>query len=153
MAVLAKILTRILTEILPLSQPSLFVLFLVSSSIDCVQCPELTLSPLPEQIPIVEVFSQCTAFWAVSGAYMLYSLYNVMHSVPYFLCSFDFTGDFQTLSMSGYICPASCFVPEFFTAFENISEISETVKSGVKNTIVKLHNLGKVSVSDGQGRG
>jgi hypothetical protein len=113
----------------------------------------LTLSPLPEQIPIAEVFSQCTAFWAVSGAYMLYSLYNVMHSVPYFLCSFDFAGDFQTLSVSGYICPASCFIPEFFTAFENISEISETVKSGVKNTIVKLHNLGKVSACDGQGRG
>jgi len=84
---------------------------------------------------------------------MIYPLYNAMHSVPYFLRSFEFVGDFQTLSMLGYISPASCFVLRFSIAFENISEISETVKSGVKNTTVKLHNLGKVSVSDGQGRG
>ena len=84
---------------------------------------------------------------------MLYPLYNVMHSMPYFLRSFDFVGKYQTLSMSWYIYPASCFVLRFSIAFENIGEISETVKSGVKNTTVKLHNLGKVSVHDGQGRG
>ena len=104
-------------------------------------------------MPIVGIPALCAVFWAFAGDYMLYALYNESHSLPYFLCSFDFAGDFQNLTVFGYICPASCFVPEFFTAFENISEISETVKSGVKNTTVKLHNLGKVSACDGQGRG